>query len=218
MSQVIIFYFQNFYSVGFLNYVYFEFWKVGREGKEKKQKRNSDSRWKKDEDGGVSGYLRNFLAYIWTRGNEVRLTKWSMCQCLGPHACNDSPCTLKGCCRRIVTSLRSSQGCMARHLLKNKTDSIMTYKGKYGRKAIVFYKAPRRIAVSPLWLSPVFTQASCIRYVISHLHKKPETDTHWIPRGFKIYIVMGSWTRHERRKGEEGMNKERGGESKAFHD
>lgn len=38
MSQVIIFYFQNFYSVGFLNYVYFEFWKVGKEGKEKRKR------------------------------------------------------------------------------------------------------------------------------------------------------------------------------------
>lgn len=39
MPQVIIFYFQNFYRVGFLNYVYFEFWKVGREAKEEKRKR-----------------------------------------------------------------------------------------------------------------------------------------------------------------------------------
>lgn len=173
---------------------------------------------KKGEDGGVSGYLWNFLAYIWTQGNEVRLTKWTMCQCLGPHACSDSPCTLKGCCRRIVTSLRPSQGCMARNRLKYKTDSIMKYKGKYGRKAIAFYKEPRRISVSPLWISAVFTPASCIRCVISHLHKKTQTDTDWILRGFKIHIVMESWPRHERRKGEEVMNKERGGESKAFHD
>lgn len=141
-----------------------------------------------------------------------------MCQCLGPHTCNYSPCTLEGCCRGIVTSLRPSQGCMARHLLKNKTDGIMKYKRKYGRKAIVFYKEPRRISVSPLWISPIITTASCIRYVVSHLHEKTQTDIHWILRGFKIHIVMGSRPRHERWKGKEGMNMEGGGENKVFHD